>query len=218
MGHSRIVLAERPAQRMMAEKPHALRLFFAFELTDDVRAFAAEARAKLMERIDPRDMRWTAPADMHVTALFIGEYPHDRLPYLTSAGEATAKEAAPFHLTVGGLGRFPERGVPRVVWMGAHEPGHKPASAIVRRLRSHLSETKLDRKPFKPHVTLGYVRPSAHGPAVDAALDELNSSMECGFTAARLVLMQTISEAERRKSGMARYNIVHVFSFMDLPP
>lgn len=189
------------------------RLFFAFELSDDVRKFATEAQSTLIARIGPREVRWTQPADMHITALFLGDHPNDRLPQFEQAGATAVETTTPFDFAVGGLGRFPPSGPPRVLWMGGHEPAGNPASALIASLRRALADIELDKKSFKPHITLGYVKPQANRRAIEIALSGIPSTTDRTLAASRLVLMQTIPEADRRKSGIARYNIVQVFPF-----
>lgn len=190
-----------------------IRLFFAYELSDDVRAFTSEVQSKLITRIGPRDVRWTQPVDMHITALFLGDYPNERLPKFTAAATNAATRMNPFDFTISGLGQFPPNGPARVLWVGGREPEGKPASALTVLLRQELRHIELDKKPFKPHITLGYVRPDGNRRLISAALEGVPASGEHTLRVTRLVLMQTISDADRRKFGNARYNIVQVFPF-----
>jgi len=198
----------------MTDRPEpTFRLFFAFELTQPIRELAAKTQSTLIDRVGRRDVRWTQPVDMHITALFLGNYSNTRLSTFEACGSAVANAATPFDLTIGGLGRFPERGSPRVLWVGGREDEQNPASALIDGLRAYLSDFKLDTKSFKPHITLGYVREDANRLAIERAIEAGRSTNEGTLRVERLVLMQTISDAARRKSGDARYTIVHTFPF-----
>jgi len=58
-----------------------------------------------------------------------------------------------------GIGRFPVRGLPTVVWLGAGE-GADGLILLGQRVRSALRQRDVpfDDKPFRPHVTLARVK------------------------------------------------------------
>ena len=190
-----------------------LRLFFAFEVRDGVRSLAVDHIDHMRNRIGTREVRWACPDDLHITTFFLGDHENVRLHAFVAAGEQAAFEAEPFDFRVGGLGCFPASVQPRVLWLGASEPAARPASTLLAHLQSLLPDVPLDHAIYRPHITLGYVRPTANRTAVQAALESSPPSVAIEMTVDRLVLMQTIPEDERRKSGSARYNTVQVFPF-----
>jgi 2'-5' RNA ligase len=72
---------------------------------------------------------------------------------------AAAGDAAPFDVVLDGIGRFPVRGLPNVVWLGAGE-GADGLIRLGQRVRESLRdrEVPFDDKPFRPHVTLARVK------------------------------------------------------------
>ncbi len=95
-----------------------MRLFVAIELDDDAReAFAVEQarlRAAVGENGGPT---WIAPHRLHLTLAFLGEVAEPRASEVVRI-IARPISAAPFTLAFGGLGVFPPRGAPRVIWVG----------------------------------------------------------------------------------------------------
>src|SRR5262249_52995767 len=72
---------------------------------------------------------------------------------------ATAARACPpFEATVSGVSTFPERGAPRVLWLGIELPPsvHELQRACERAARA--SGFEAEERPFAPHLTLGRFR------------------------------------------------------------
>ena len=144
----------------------------------DVRAFVAvdldaAARERLigaMEALRPQlgGVKWVRPEGLHLTLRFLGASAEGALdclkPRLASA--ASRCRAAEARLT--GLGLFPERGAPRVLWVGLD---FKPS---LRALQSATEAAAVacgfarERRPFSPHLTLGRWRDRVARPALPA--------------------------------------------------
>ena len=95
---------------------------------------------------------------MHVTLAFIGNVPEATLADATAAATEAAETTPAFQLRVAGLGQFPERGRPHVVWLGFTDPA--PLIDLAERARRSLTarDVPFDAKPFRPHLTLARVR------------------------------------------------------------
>jgi 2'-5' RNA ligase len=105
------------------------------------------------------------PDQFHLTLAFLGEQPLDRLESAHEALEGIALPA--FELQLRGLGVFDERR-PTALWAGVAE------DAALRALRSrilsalHGAGLPLERRRFRPHVTLA--RLSALAPTEEERL------------------------------------------------
>lgn len=126
-----------------------------------VRSFVAVRLAdRIIERLRAgvdrsiRGIRWVDPENLHLTLKFLGEVEEDRLKVLQDGLGRIA--CAPFDLTVEGTGSFPERGPPRVIWVGCAGPAAPLAEAVERTCVSH-GFPKEDR-PFRQHITIGRVK------------------------------------------------------------
>ena len=132
-----------------------MRLFLAVRFPPDLaaRASAALPDLKLLRRVEP-DL-------MHVTLAFVGNVPETTLGDAAAAAKEAADATRAFELRVAGLGQFPERGRPHVVWLGFTEPG--PLVDLAERTRRALAArgVPFDDKPFRPHLTLARVRDEA---------------------------------------------------------
>lgn len=144
----------------MADQERKLRLFVALGAGD---AAQDELRrsGEAMRAFAPSDTRWVDADGAHLTLRFIGA----TLPADADAvGEAAARaaaSAAPFELTLAGAGVFPERGAPRVLWVGV--AGATDAlNALQRNVSEEIDALGVPTEPtppaFRPHFTVGRVR------------------------------------------------------------
>jgi 2'-5' RNA ligase len=120
------------------------------------------------------------------------------LPELRAALDAACAGAAPLRLAIGLPGSFPNRGRPRVVWLGLEGEVQRLvrlAGAIEQTLAPLGFEP--EGRPFKAHLTLGRVRqPRKKGPKPDTArlsqdLAGYQGAPRPEFSADRVVLMQS---------------------------
>jgi RNA 2',3'-cyclic 3'-phosphodiesterase len=98
-------------------------------------------------------------ASRHLTLRFLGEVSPDRVPSIVEALTRVARETPSFDLVLEGVGAFPSRANPRVVWVGA-TVGRQEVSDLAERIDRALAATggTPERERFVPHVTLFRVR------------------------------------------------------------
>jgi len=127
-----------------------IRLFVAIDMPLTIRSLLhGMARELPGVRPVPRDQ-------LHLTLKFIGDVEADRLVSLTK--DLAAVESLPFSLALRGVGRFPPRGVPRIVWAGITP--RVELSQLHSRLNGILSESGVasDSRSFFPHTTLARLK------------------------------------------------------------
>ena len=149
-----------------------MRLFIAIPLPPEI---AQRAFAVLPQAIPA--LRRVQPENLHVTLAFLGETPESRLPDVAGAAEEAVTDVRPFRLVFDRAGRFPERGRPRVVWLGMAD-GRASVERLGAGLSRALRESALDfeDRPVSPHLTLARVREeatAAEARTVAAAVDEV---------------------------------------------
>lgn len=152
-----------------------MRIFVALEIPASIQARLREAQERLLDA-GWRGIRWVDPERIHLTLRFCGEMAPANVHRLRSSLSPGAP-CSPFHLRVGGGGVFPPRGAPRVLWVGVGEDDR------LRRLAAWVEERVVsaglppEDRPFRPHLTLGRVRPgrgrTRRGSARDIPASEL---------------------------------------------
>ncbi len=99
------------------------------------------------------------PADqIHLTLRFIGEVDGGAAKEIKEA--LTEVQASPFSLTVRGVGHFPPRRAPRVLWAGLD-----PCEELVvlrNRIEKRIVDCGLDpeSRKFSPHITIARLKDS----------------------------------------------------------
>lgn len=134
------------------------RLFVALELPEALKEAIGGLQAGL------RDAFWLDVDALHLTLAFIGEVDPSAQGRIE---EALARVEAPLlAVALRGLGHFPHRGPPRVLWTGA-APAEALGSlaAAVRRALARAGHPP-ERRKFVPHVTIARFRRPPPPPAL----------------------------------------------------
>jgi RNA 2',3'-cyclic 3'-phosphodiesterase len=123
------------------------RLFIALTLPPPVR----DTLAALAEPL--HGVNWTPPENLHLTLRFLGEVPADRIDSIVE--RLAGVKVEPFILPVEGVGTFPPKRPPRVLWVGVGS-GHPRLFQLRQRIDDALlaSGLQLDVRTFHPHATL----------------------------------------------------------------
>jgi 2'-5' RNA ligase len=157
-----------------------MRLFLALELPVEVRERLALLQSELRKKSS--GWRWVRPESIHLTLRFLGEVDEHREPACRQGWREAVARFGRFRARVEGLGRFPETGRPRVLWVAVRaEPEERLgelASALEGAARSlgFAPETR----PFRPHLTLArahrrprFSEPGEPVPAMSLPVEEV---------------------------------------------
>ncbi len=95
--------------------------------------------------------RWSKPEQLHVTLRFLGFVPESDLDRIRRALEAV--HAPAFELGLRGVGVFPPRKLPRVLWLGLAPV--EPLCRLKEQVDAVLGpDPETAQRPFSPHLTL----------------------------------------------------------------
>src|SRR5262249_58527952 len=110
--------------------------------------------------------------NVHLTLKFLGTVEPTRLGDVERALATAAAGQPAFELTMLGLGAFPSRSRPRVLWAGV-DAGGAELTALATRVDEALAGLGFPRegRPFAAHATLGRVREPRPQPRLAAGLD-----------------------------------------------
>ena len=133
-----------------------MRLFVSIDLPDSL----TDAVRSAQERFADADgLRFTDPAQAHVTMKFLGDTDESRVPDVRDAVQAAIADAdaAPYDATVGGFGVFPSPDYISVVWAGVRDgAGAAETTALAEAIEREAVERGFDAEShsFTPHVTI----------------------------------------------------------------
>jgi len=134
------------------------RLFIAVDIDEATRAQFARISMRVREAIGQAKASWVRQDRMHLTLHFFGraDAALESRVRDTLAGSIAER---PFDVSFAGLGCFPERGSPRVLWLGV-DAGLAELRRIHASLGRDLSRALPERTngPFTPHLTLARFR------------------------------------------------------------
>jgi 2'-5' RNA ligase len=127
------------------------RLFVSLELPCSVTERLAD--------LDPhlRGVRWLGPEQMHLTLSFLGDVSGEVEEALKK--NLNAIEWKAFFLPISGLGTFPGKGRPNIIWAGVGT-GHPHLFQLHKRVQEAALHAGLEPelRSFHPHVTLARCR------------------------------------------------------------
>lgn len=170
-----------------------MRCFLAVPLRPPALAAAQQMLQRLRAEVDA--VRWARPETLHITLHFFGAIPDGRVAAALDAVQPVLASSQHFQVALDTLGSFPERGAPRVLWLGSSRESaalHELAGSVRNRLGE--SAFQVDARPFRAHVTLG--RPREPWPReARVAWDEARSLgvAPATFVADRAVLFESVT-------------------------
>ena len=180
------------------------RLFVAIRLPDPFKEAVRALQSGLPSA------RWLKAGGLHLTVAFVGDV-DDRTHLRVETGLDIVSTPA-FSMELRGLGRFPPRGAPRVLWVGvAPQPG---VAALADAVRSALRNIGMltERRKFLPHITIARFRQRPEGAEVQRYL-AANEHFRTGQTN---IASFHLFSSELRPDG-ARYTIEKTFPLTRAP-
>lgn len=142
-----------------------IRAFLAVDLSADIHARLVRLKGELAG--SGAAVRWVRDDGLHNTIKFLGPVSAERLEEVRRATSRALAAFPAFSVGVRGVGVFPTPRRPRVVWVGLVSG---ELVDLAKRTETALEPLGFarERRPYKPHVTLGRVA----GPRGWAVLEE----------------------------------------------
>jgi RNA 2',3'-cyclic 3'-phosphodiesterase len=164
-----------------------MRLFTAIDMTDEVLGNLEV----LLDRLKPTArLKWSLPANLHITTKFIGEWPEERLPELNRALASVLPRSA-FDIRIRNLGFIPNPHSPRVFFAGIEAPDD--LTALAREVEQALAAIGVapEQRAFTPHLTLARIKEPVPLTTLRQTIAELPSLDFGAFTADRFFLYRS---------------------------
>ena len=119
------------------------------------------------------DVRWTRFGNIHLTLKFLGDVEVSRVDKIRDSLIDVARQFSSFKMSLAGMGAFPNSRKPRIVWVGVEE-GADRLVEIARSIESSMKNLGFQRekRPFRPHLTVGRIRRLENPQLMTRTLDE----------------------------------------------
>jgi 2'-5' RNA ligase len=187
-----------------------IRTFIAIELDESIKDGLTKLQERLKGKVPRGSARWVRPGGIHLTLKFLGDVPADQIGEITGALERSCQGFAPFSLSCGGLGCFPNLKRPRVVWVGIQEE-----TGTLAQLKKAIEENvaplgyPTEKRKFSPHLTLGRVQKRASS-GDRRRLGELVGALEIGILGQMEVRSVNLIRSDLRPSGAVYTQLAEV--------
>ena len=135
------------------------RLFVAIFPPAHVVTSLQAAVAGVAKGVPTRAIRWTRPEQVHLTLNFLGAIAIARIPEIESALRAACQGHRQHEVRVAGLGCFPNRNRPQIIWAGL-AGDLRPLESLKESIDARLlaSGCAGEERSFQPHLTIGRTR------------------------------------------------------------
>jgi 2'-5' RNA ligase len=134
-----------------------LRLFIALDMPAAILDHVAALSEKLQKgaRFTVCHPSWADPRTIHLTLIFLGKMPAERVPDIAQSMETAALGIGPQRLEIKRLGVFPHWRRPSVLWAGIRDRTHQ-LGALHQALEKQLQPLgyRPESREFHPHLTL----------------------------------------------------------------
>jgi len=151
-----VILFDCIVQNVAIQVGEQIRAFLGIDITDKS---LFPLITETQEHLDPAGakMKLVEIENIHFTLRFFGDTPVSRVDEIESCLRRIRFE--PFEIQVKGVGAFPNKHKPRVIWIGATMNAQR-IQALKREIDSNLEELGYtpEKKRFTPHATIARVR------------------------------------------------------------
>lgn len=196
--------------------PRFQRLFIALETNDAMQRTIASVQQTLRRRggspQGSMPVRWVEPTQVHLTLQFLGPVVSTHIPSLIAALVPAVATHDALLLRADAVGAFPSTDAPRVLWLGLRSADDGLCAlqrAVTEAVRA-VEGVVVDRKPFRPHLTLGRVerlhRDAPGFTALRAALRRPVTAPVAAWPVENVALIRSVLGA-----GGSRYTVLERF-------
>lgn len=167
-----------------------IRSFIAIDLPQDIREKLAAIQEQLSQ--SQAGVRWVKPGSIHLTLKFLGNIHPAQVEDIALAVAQEVRDEPPITLGAAGLGAFPSRRKPRVIWIGM-EGEVQRLTRIQARVENALEPLGFGRekRPFRPHLTIGRVKDRRRLQALIDAMATLDMEPFNSFDADEIILYKS---------------------------
>ena len=143
----------------MSSPTETWRTFVALPLPADWQCALSAVIGQLASSESPDAVRWINPSNIHLTLRFLGDTDPVAVPDIIARLQQSIPGTPAPELSLCGLGTFPARRPPRIIWAGL--AGDLELLAQLQSIAESASVAlgwPAETRPFRPHLTLGRVR------------------------------------------------------------
>jgi RNA 2',3'-cyclic 3'-phosphodiesterase len=167
-----------------------MRLFVSIEIPGKIKSKISKMVEKLKNHLTP--VKWMENKNLHVTLKFLGWVEDEKIGKLMECLKKSVKGLKPFELSFAGIGYFPDRKHPRVIWVGTEDGSEK-----VKRLADKIDGAaaakgfREEEKEYTSHLTIGRIKEKIDTDALTKYISEHEGSKFGKFRVDHISLMKS---------------------------
>jgi len=167
-----------------------IRSFIAIDFPEETRKALEDIQKELKQC--RAGVRWVKPSSIHLTLKFLGNIQAAQVEDIALAVAQEVRDQPPITLGAAGLGAFPSRRKPRVIWIGM-EGEVQRLTRIQSRVENALEPLSFvrEKRPFRPHLTIGRVKDRRRLQALIDAMAELKIPEFDSFDVTEIILYKS---------------------------
>jgi 2'-5' RNA ligase len=167
-----------------------IRSFIAIDLPEETRKALAAVQEQLKQ--SRARVRWVRVNGIHLTLKFLGNIHPDQVENIALAVAEEVRDEPPITLGATGLGAFPSRRKPRVIWIGM-EGEVQRLTRIQARVENALEPLGFvrEKRPFRPHLTIGRVKDRRRLQSLIDAMATLDMPQFDSFDVTEIILYKS---------------------------
>jgi len=181
-----------------------MRCFIAINLGDSLKEKIGSLITELY--LGNWDVKWIPAENLHITLKFLGEISAEPAEKINAILSDVSGRYCPFEVGFHGVGVFPDRRRPRVIWIDLRYP--KELINMKKEVDHNLINLgfKSETTKFLPHLTIGRVRSFQGRDSLLSALEELRERDFGKIEVNKIALMKS----DLKPSG-AQYSVMTEF-------
>jgi len=167
-----------------------IRSFIAIDFPEETRKALEDIQKELKQC--GTGVRWVKPGSIHLTLKFLGNIHPAQVEDIALAVAQEIRDQPPITLGAAGLGAFPSLRKPRVIWIGM-EGEVQRLTRIQARVENALEPLGFvrEKRPFRPHLTIGRVKDRRKLQALIDAMAELKIPEFDSFDVTEIILYKS---------------------------
>ena len=150
-----------------------VRVFLSIDIDDQALLSRVE---QIQQRLDPQaaKMKLVEINNIHFTLHFFGDTPVERIQKIKDHLEMI--KIVPFEITISGVGAFPNKRKPRIIWIGVTQ-NEQQVQDLKFEIDSLLKDIgyQPERRKYTPHATIARVRHVKNSGKIANNLEELSN-------------------------------------------
>ena len=137
-------------------------------------------------------MNWVKPENWHITLRFLGDTTSEKIDVLKELIDQSFGELNSFNSKLKGVGVFPNRRDPNVLWLGLDDlqniiPAYQQLGKLL--LQNGFN---FDQKPLKPHLTIARIKYLADKAIIDTLVKDYGQTVFDQVKIDRVVLFESL--------------------------